>query len=216
MLRWWTRAWSTVRRSLDMTSNPTVGRRKLHLRRIFCEGFVRDDGLIDIEGTLIDTKPYPLEMVEKSLAAYDAIHHMTVRMTIDRQRVIHEVDAHTLDSPYRICGSIAESYRKLIGLRIEPGFTQQVKRMFRGTLGCTHLTELLPPMATTAFQIQWGQSEPLDAADEKTTQRRTSPLGGCHALRLDGEVVRVYMPERYKAPDALPTSASTTSSKPKP
>jgi hypothetical protein len=196
-----------------MIANPTGGRRKLHLRRIFCEGFERDDGLIDIEGTLIDTKPYPLEMVEKSLAADEAIHQMTVRLTIDRQRVIHEVEAHTLASPYRVCGSIVASYKRLIGLRIEPGFTQMIKRMFRGTLGCTHLTELLPSMATTAFQILWAQPEDFGMADEVGTQRRTSPLDGCHALRLDGDVVRMHMPERYQALNALPVAVSITSSK---
>lgn len=196
-----------------MTSNPSGGRRRLHLRRIICEGFARDDGLIDIEGTLIDTKPFAIEMAEKSLSADEAIHQMTVCLTIDRQRNIVDAQARTVDSPYRICGSIAKSYRQLIGLRIEPGFTQQVKRMFRGTLGCTHLTELLPPMATIAFQIQWARPDEFEAADERTTQRRTSPLGGCHALRLDGEVVRMYMPERYQATDAIPPVASTSPSK---
>jgi hypothetical protein len=198
-----------------MMSKMLDGRRKLHLRRIFCEGYERDDGLIDIEGTLIDTKPYPIDMPEKVLAADEAIHQMTVRMTIDHQRVIRDVDACTLDSPYRVCSGIVSSYRQLIGLRIEPGFTQKVKRMFRGTLGCTHLTELLPPMATTAFQILWAQSKEFGAADEMSAQPRSSPLGGCHALRLDGEVVRMYMPDRYQAPDAGPTPASGASSNPR-
>ena len=39
---------------------PPVPRKPLHLRRISCEGFQRDDGLIDLEGLLIDTKPVPL------------------------------------------------------------------------------------------------------------------------------------------------------------
>jgi hypothetical protein len=89
---------------------------------------------------------------------------------------------------------VEAGYRKLIGLRIEPGFNNTVKRLFRGTLGCTHVTELLPPMASTAFQVLWA-NERFEGAEQESSARRTSPLGGCHALRLDGNVVRTYFPQ---------------------
>ena len=175
-----------------------TGRRKVHLRRIFCEGFQRDDGLIDIEGTLIDEKPFPIKMAQKSLGANEPIHLMTVCLTIDRQLVVRAVRAHMKHAPYRQCGEIAPHYQDLIGLRIEPGFTRQVKRMFRGTAGCSHMTELLPSIATTAFQILW--NEPDHPAPEIKTKSRMShsPLGGCATLRLDGEVVRLHFPHLLK------------------
>ena len=178
----------------------TEARRAIHLRRIHCQGFERADGLFDIEGTLIDTKPVPTALPEKTVAAGAAIHHMTLRLTIDRERRIHDAAALTVEGPYRVCGDINASYRRLVGLRIEPGFTDQVKRMFRRTLGCSHLTELLPPMATTAFQMLWAEPEGFGGADAEGSVRRTSPLGGCHALRVDGEVVRLHFPELLGAP----------------
>ncbi|RYX91478.1 MAG: DUF2889 domain-containing protein [Comamonadaceae bacterium] len=169
-----------------------VPRKLIHTRRIVCEGYEREDGLLDIEGTLTDTKPEPIRMVEKSLDANQPIHRMTVRLTIDRDRLIHAAAAITHDSPYRVCGDITASYGQLVGLRIEPGFTRTVKRMFRGTLGCSHMTELLPPMATVAFQMLWSKPDGFKGADEDSTALRSSPLGGCHALRVDGEVVKLH------------------------
>lgn len=179
-------------------SDHVTGRRKVHLRRIFCEGFQRDDGLIDIEGTLIDEKPFPIEMAQKSLGANEPIHLMTMCLTIDRQLVIRAVLAHMKHAPYLQCGEIVSHYQDLIGLRIEPGFTRQAKRMFRGTAGCSHMTELLPSIATTAFQILW--NEPDRPVPEVKTKDRPShsPLDGCATLRLDGEVVRLHFPHLLK------------------
>jgi len=56
------------------------------------------------------------------------------------------------------------------------------------------MTELLPPMASTAFQLLWADGG-FEGADAPGSGRRTSPLGGCHALKLDGVIVRTYFPK---------------------
>lgn len=173
----------------------SVSRRPIHLRRITCEGFERDDGLYDIVGTLVDTKPYPIELQEKSLRSGEPIHHMTVCLTIDRDRLIHDVVAQTVEGPHAVCGAIVGSYRRLIGRRIQPGFSLVAKRLFRGEHGCTHMTELLPSMATTAFQMLWRSADDVTDADQPA--QRNSPLGGCHALKRDGEIVRLHFPDQY-------------------
>lgn len=181
------------------TAPLATGRRPLHLRRIQCEGFLRDDGLFEIEGTLIDTKPVPLQLVSKVVPSGEPIHQMRLRLTIDRQRRIVAAQAFSEHTPYPSCMEVEAAYARLVGLRIEPGFTREVKRMFRGTAGCSHMTELLPPMASTAFQVLWADGN-FGGADEAGSGQRTSPLGGCHALALDGQVVRTYFPEHAKEP----------------
>lgn len=182
------------------TPSAPVTRRQVHLRRIRCEGFERDDGLFDIVGTLIDTKPFPIELEEKRVGENQPIHHMSLCLTIDRDRLIHDVVAHTVEGPHAVCGAITGRYRRLIGQRIQPGFTGVVKRLFRAELGCTHMTELLPPMATTAFQMLWSGAD--DVTDRDPPEHRHSPLGGCHALKTDGEFVRLHFPEQYTGPAA--------------
>lgn len=171
-------------------------RRQLHLRRIHCEAFERPDGLIDLEGQLIDTKPQPLQLVHREVPAGEAIHQMRVRLTIDRERRIVDARVSSEHAPYPDCRGVEAAYRQLVGLRIEPGFTMAVKRLFRGTAGCTHMTELLPTLASTAFQVLWASGEFAEA--EAVAAQRHSPLGGCHALRLDGEVVRIYFSEHAR------------------
>lgn len=172
------------------------GRRPLHLRRIQCEAFEREDGLIDLDGLLIDTKPQPLQLVHRAVPAGQAIHQMRVRLTIDRERRIVDARVSSDHAPYADCRGVEAAYRQLVGLRIEPGFTLAVKRLFRGTAGCTHMTELLPTLASTAFQVLWASGEFADA--EAVATQRHSPLGGCHALRLDGDVVRTYFKEHAR------------------
>ena len=77
---------------------------------------------------------------------------MWLRLTIDDRLVIHAVEAATDASPYSICPAVAPHFQSLKGLRIDPGFQKQVRDLLGGTAGCTHLVELLGPVATTAFQ----------------------------------------------------------------
>jgi hypothetical protein len=147
--------------------------------------------LIDVEASLHDTKPFPFSSMERKMMPNEPIHQMTLCVTIDRKFEIHDVKALTIDSPYNVCGEIAPDYRQLIGMKIAPGFTQKVKKMFRGPLGCTHLTELLPIIATTAFQTMWAKSDSSGSSEESEGGRHSrSPLGGCHALRNDGEIAK--------------------------
>lgn len=172
---------------------PAVARRRTHLRCITCEAFVRDDGLLEIEGLLVDTRPAPLRLpTGREVAADEPIHQMRMRLTVHRDTTIVDACAISERHPYRECAEAQAAYRRLIGLRIAPGFTREVKRLFRGD-ACTHLTELVPAMASTLFQVLWADSSfgPVEAAGPGAP---ASPLGGCHALRLDGEVVRTHFP----------------------
>ncbi|XAH21527.1 DUF2889 domain-containing protein [Xylophilus sp. GW821-FHT01B05] len=139
----------------------------MHTLRIVRTGFARDDGLFDIKGRLTDTKPFALALPERSIDRGQSIRQMKVRLTIDRDFVIRDAEAQTLQAPYGVCGDIAGSYRQLVGLRIESGFTQTVKRRSRGVLGCSHMTELPPPMATTASQVLWAPFDGFGGADAR-------------------------------------------------
>ncbi len=48
-----------------MTTAPTIHRRPLHTRTITCTGFLRDDGLIDIEGEMQDITPTGTDLLFK-------------------------------------------------------------------------------------------------------------------------------------------------------
>ena len=181
-------------------------RRQIHVRRITCIAYERGDGLWDIEGSLIDTKPTGATLIERGVIPPDeAVHEMTIRLTIDQTLTIRQATASTIHSPYAVCGAINDAYGQLAGIRISPGFTQTVKRLFKGVAGCSHLTELLPPLATTALQSLWGNS--IRIGDDKflsenDSRSMASPVDGCHALRIDGDIIRKYFPTLYKGVSA--------------
>ena len=147
-----------------MSLSAPVKREARHLRRISCEGFARTDGLLDIEGELIDTKHYDFpSAAHGTIAAGSPIHHMQVRITIDFDMTIIVAEAVTLHGPYHICPKGAENIDGLVGLTIGPGWKRKVQQAIGGPKGCTHITELMGQIATTAFQTLYG---------EKARQRR--------------------------------------------
>jgi Protein of unknown function (DUF2889) len=202
-----------------MPLSPPVGRQHLHTRRVTCQGFFREDGLWDIEGRITDEKSYEhANEWRGALKPGDFVHDMSIRLTLDHKFTIVDVEAVTDKSPYRICGDVAPDFKKLIGLRIGGGFHREVRARLGGVHGCTHIVELLGPVATTAFQTvssgkarelnrarrartEGGAPEPAPAPASKP-QRKPYVIDTCHAWAADGPVVRRWAPDFYTGPDA--------------
>ena len=150
-----------------------------HDRQITCRGFARKDGLLDIEGELIDTKAYDFPSSTHGVIKQGTpVHHMQVRITIDFDLVIQHAEAVTIHGPYAICPKGADNITGLIGLQIGPSWKRKVQTAIGGPEGCTHITELMGPMATTAFQTLYGekarQKRDIKGADQ--TQQLKTPL----------------------------------------
>ncbi|MCY1293377.1 DUF2889 domain-containing protein [Pseudomonas jinjuensis] len=179
-----------------MTDQPThqPGRRLLHTRQVTCTGYLRDDGLIEVEGRLLDTKPSDMVDVYRTVRAGEPLHQMRVVMVVDEEFVIRKVSAVTEAAPTPECPGIASAYAALEGLRIGPGFTRRVKERMGGIQGCTHLTELLGPMATTLYQssmpLQVEAMRQRAVAEPGYEPPRPFVIGACHAYRADGEPAR--------------------------
>jgi hypothetical protein len=202
-----------------MPLSPPIGRQHLHTRRVVCQGFFRDDGLWDIEGRITDEKTYDhANEWRGALRPGDFVHDMSIRLTVDHTFTIVDVEAVTDKSPYRMCGDIAPDFRKLIGLRIGGGFHRAVRERLGGVHGCTHIVELLGPVATTAFQTMSSgkarelsrahlaksgkPSEPAATDAPAKPRRRPYVIDTCHAWAADGAVVKRWAPDFYTGPDA--------------
>jgi hypothetical protein len=138
--------------------SPAVPREAVHKRQINCNGFVRADGLYDIEAELTDHKTYDFPSDFRGTVTPDlAVHHMVLRITIDRDRVIQHAEAITITGPYAICPTANAVFDNLVGLQIGPGWRRKVQAAIGGRHGCTHITELLGPVATVAYQTLYGE-----------------------------------------------------------
>jgi len=178
-------------------------RAPLHTRQVLCTGWERDDGLFDVEGRMSDVRSRDQDAARGATPrrAGEPIHLMSLRLTLDDSFTIVAAEACTHQAPFADCNEAGGLYQRLVGLRIRAGFQRAVKERFGDALGCTHLTELLGPMATTAFQSinpalerrRVARGEPLEHPD---SMKRL--LDTCHGLRRGGQpaVIRWGEPAR--------------------
>jgi hypothetical protein len=175
---------------------PSVSRDELHLRRIELTGFRRHDGLYDIEARMVDTKAREIKLLDgRLLPRGEALHDMSVRMTVDEALTVIDIVASTDASPFELCREATDTLRTMKGLKIAHGWSQAVRERLSGRKGCTHLTELLGPLATVAFQTlsQVRLSKPT-AVDPTG---RPLKIDTCYAYASDREVVQRLWPNHY-------------------
>jgi hypothetical protein len=76
------------------------------------------------------------------------------------------------------------------------GWGKEVRERLSGARSCTHLRELLMPMATTAYQaiagLRINRPEPLDASG------RPKKIDSCYAYGEERELVLRFWPEFYR------------------
>ena len=189
---------------------PSVSREELHLRRIEVRGYRRHDALYDVEARITDTKSQAFKPGDGAVVgAGTPLHDMWVRVVVDEDLTVHDAIASTDAAPYAICREATESLAQLKGLRIGPGWSAAVKQRLAGAKGCTHLTELLAPLATTAFQTL----SPVRQALPMTVNARGRPakIDSCYAYAGNREVVKRRWPEFYDGPESRAAAANPSS-----
>ena len=181
---------------------PAAPREHLHTREIECRGYRREDGLWDIEGRLVDTKTYGFfSYARGDVKPGQPVHDMSIRLTVDEELTIHEAVGCMDHTPYPICGKAAFTVDELKGLKICPGWTRRAHKLMGGRRGCTHLFELLRPIATVCFQTM------SDSRFREDKEQNTRPesfgkrpffIDSCHALAADGDIVKELWPEFHR------------------
>ena len=181
----------------------------MHTRNIRCEGYRRDDGLWDIEASIVDTKTYAVKEPYRGHRPAGAhVHDMGVRLTLDESMVVRDIAVSTNEAPYEPCFAVAPAFRALVGVRIGAGWRKAVLAAVGGVKGCTHLRELLLPVATVAFQTMGSWPKDGEVATEWNPSRSAAKpyfLDGCRAWDSSGDVTRRLFPLHYR-PKAQPGS----------
>jgi len=176
-------------------------RKKMHHRHIDCEGYLRDDGLWDIEAQMRDTRTYDCGYDEDHrggmIKAGEPVHDMWLRLTIDLDFVIQDAQASSDHTPFGICTQAAVEMKALVGLRIGHGWMKQVRGRIGTDKSCTHLIDLLGPIAATAYQTLHMALEEHEA--KAPDRQKPVILDTCIALASDGDVVKKRWPEFYQA-----------------
>ena len=170
-----------------------MSRERLHGRTVSYDGYLRKDGLFDIECHIVDVKDHDFELLTGTRRAGVPVHDMWVRATIDRDFVIRGIEAVTDSMPYPgACDRIGPAYEKLVGANLVNGFRKHLHDVMGGVRGCTHITEMLSYLPTAAVQTFSGLQRE-DDGDQKPFQ-----LDRCHALETTTDSVRRYYPKWYR------------------
>ncbi len=170
-----------------------MAREQVCTRSIVCRSFRREDGLIDIDGRFIDTRPFDYESPFRGVChAGSALHQMQLRLTVDRGRHIRAVASAMPNTPYESCPEVNPNFQRLVGLSLARGFRKSLRERLGGVEGCTHVLALLDTMAAAAVQAfasnnyaprQAGQPEPVRIF------KLDALIDTCHSYRQDGPVV---------------------------
>lgn len=170
-------------------------RQLIHTRQILCRAFRRRDGLYEIEARVSDRKGEEVRFRARAPVAAGAfMHRMALDFLIDADYTVRDVRARTETAPWPECGETDAAYRRLVGLRIGPGFKRAVVERLGGVQGCTHLTDLITQVANTYMQASWPERVARQSAIDPDPRRWTdrSVVGfvdQCHAWRRGGDAL---------------------------
>ncbi|MDB5912554.1 MAG: hypothetical protein JWP22_1229 [Ramlibacter sp.] len=186
-----------------------VARRPVHERRITFQGFLRDDGLWDIDCELSDTKSEAIHMRERgTLQPGEPIHLLRVRLTVDDSFTIRAIQSAASRAPFAECQLAADApMQKLVGLTMGPGWRRKIEGTIGGVAGCTHLRELVFNAATAAFQmIPHYRATHGGAKRDDIPASGTPPfyMGQCMTWDFAGPVVQRLAPQFYRRPKPHP------------
>jgi hypothetical protein len=172
---------------------PSAARQAVHTRSIVCRSFRRDDGLFDVDGRFIDTRPFKYySPFRGDCEEGSALHNMQMRLTMDRGRHIVSVQAAMAATPYTSCSGVLPNFQALVGVSLGRGFKKTLHERLGGVLGCTHYLALLEAMAAAAVQTfasdkyaprAPGEAEPVHVF------KLEALTNSCHSYAEDGPVI---------------------------
>ena len=167
-----------------------------HNRTINGKGYKREDGLWDIEVFLIDSKTYSFENIHRGyISAGEHLHDMAVRLTLDDEKKIIDIEAVINASPYNICPEAVKNCQQLKGEYLVAGFNRKVIKTMGGVKGCPHITDLLAHAGTIAYQTLWKEkagdkAKTITLEIAKSIEKKFA--NSCYAYNKDGEVYNQY------------------------
>lgn len=177
----------------------TADREPLHTRSIEMQGYMRSDGLYEVTGKLVDRKPhdfFPYVQIGRFVEAHEPIHEMVVRVVYDDRLVVRAIESKTSAAPYAVCHQGGQSLQSVVGLAMASGWSKEIKKRLGGSQCCTHLMELLIPMATTAFQTLSTTSRTKPERLDVTG--RPLKIDSCFAYGANRSLVQRHWPEYFR------------------
>ncbi len=164
-------------------------RTAMHHRSIEHQSWLLEDGCLEIESRLLDTKAYNTTVgFDRKLPAGEALHDMTIRILLGPDTLIREIQLRMDATPFEICPEVICRFESLRGASMGRGWNAMLSRRFSGISGCRHLVDLLRGMGTVAFQSMPGQDWSRESVKRFSDSCYAFCQGGPIMERLTAEV----------------------------
>ncbi|MFZ0450870.1 MAG: DUF2889 domain-containing protein [Desulfatiglandaceae bacterium] len=174
----------------DLIQNTPVHERRLEFRTYPLEG----DRLI-VEGWLRDERLVPGYHWNGKSRPTGVVHWMCVRLLVGGWPVtILDAEAEMPDIPHELCPTTLESVKRIVGLSIVSGYSEEVHRRLGGVQGCAHLTHLIVTMGPAALHGYWTQQSrerrPIPRSLDEF-QGLTTLINSCKLWKEDGPLMQM-------------------------
>ena len=128
----------------------------VHERAVEIRSYPLEDGRLIVEGRLKDdqlTKGYRWDGEHRPAGT---VHLIYVRIMVGEWPLkILDAEAEMEQVPHELCPTTRESVRKIIGVTIAAGFSNEVRRRLGGVRGCAHMAFLVMAMGPAAIHGYW-------------------------------------------------------------
>ena len=128
----------------------------IHERRLDFRTYPLEDDRLIVEGWLKDEQLVPGYHWDGTSRPKGIVHWMCVRMLISGwPPTILDVEAEMPRIPHEQCPTTLDSVKRMIGISIAHGYSEEIHKRLGGVKGCTHLTHLILAMGTVALHGYW-------------------------------------------------------------
>ena len=175
-----------------------VTREELHHRQIDFRGYRRSDGLFEVEAHLTDRKSQDFMPPGdgRLVPAHSAVHDLGVTLVFDADMVVRKVRTMIDAYPYAQCPGGGDTLQALVGMRIGAGWNSEVRKRLPSGDTCTHLKEILGPMASAAYQTMTALRRHL--LDARDAEGRPAKIDSCYAYGASRDLVKRWWPEHHR------------------
>jgi hypothetical protein len=121
---------------------------KIHTRDIQLSTYPHSDSQVIIHGILKDQRYIRVFDITGDVKQPGIIHHMDVKLMVSSNPLmIEDAQAKMLHVPMDECKKTLDAIEKLKGIKIQSGFSKNIRNIMGGNKGCTHLCQLIIVMA---------------------------------------------------------------------
>ena len=166
----------------------------VHERKIDIRTFPLENDQALVEGWLHDERMVPGHNRDGSPRPPGVVHWMCVRLLLGGKPIsILDAEAEMPTIPNPLCPTVADTVKKIIGLPIVAGFSDQVRKKLYGVEGCSHLMHLILAMGPAGLHGYWAaqsrKSQSLPESIEKIPHFEYL-VNSCQLWREDGPLIK--------------------------